>query len=358
MEGLPIIRIANLNNPNAPYDYYSGDVEDGHRIDDNDIIVSWSASLDAFWWNRGPAALNQHSFKVIPNLDIIDLDYLFYVLKIAIKDLSKLVHGATMKHVTRPQFEGFVVKIKANKTQQRQIATRLKTQLTEVNNAHQAAVLQLRDATLLRSRVLKEIFGELDAVPKKVLGDYARCTSGSTPARGNKQYWQPAEIPWVKTGEVVFSPITSTEEAVSKQALTDCSLTLLPPKSVLIAMYGQGKTRGQSAILEIPATTNQACFAILPNETWESEFLFLWFKSSYQDLRDLSEDRGGNQANLNGGLLKALKVPAPDKSIQLKIIKRIKAALAEIDNLEKASKATMQDIKQLPQQLLAQAFEM
>ena len=57
----------------------------------------------------------------------------------------------------------------------------------------------------------------------------------------NKQYWHPAEIPWVKTGEVTFAPITQTEEAISKAALDECSLTLLPPDTVLIAMYGQGK---------------------------------------------------------------------------------------------------------------------
>ena len=144
-------------------------------------------------------------------------------------------------------------------------------------------------------------------------GDYAQTTSGSTPARGKKDYWQPAEIPWVKTAEVTFRSITSAEESISKIALAECSLTLLPPNTVLVAMYGQGKTRGQSAILEISATINQACFAILPNETWVPEFLHLWLTANYQNLRGLSEGRGGNQANLNGALLNALKVPAPTK---------------------------------------------
>ena len=176
--------------------------------------------------------------------------------------------------------------------EQRQIAARLKAQLAEVETARQAAQLQLHDTRLLRARMLKSFFAELDAAPKKKLGDYADTTSGSTPSRGNKPYWQPAEIAWVKTGEVAFAPITATEEAISKLALAECSLSLLPPKTILVAMIGQGKTRGQSAILEIPATTNQNCFAILPNDTWEPDFLYLWMKSSYQDLRDLSADRG------------------------------------------------------------------
>ena len=240
---------------------------------------------------------------------------------------------------------------------QRQIAARLKAQLAEVETARQAAQAQLIDSRLLRSRLLKEFFAELDAAPKKRLGDFAQTTSGSTPSRGKKLYWQPAEIAWVKTGEVAFAPITSTEEAISKAALAECSLSLLPPKTILIAMYGQGKTRGQSAILEIPATTNQACFAILPNDTWEPDFLYLWLKSSYQDLRDLSEDRGGNQANLNGALLKALDVPAPSKAEQQHIVARIQAAMTEIDALENSSKAALEDINRLPNRVLAQAFD-
>jgi type I restriction enzyme S subunit len=240
---------------------------------------------------------------------------------------------------------------------QRQIAAHLKAQLAEVEKARHAAEEQLRDARLLRSRILNDIFSELDSVPKKKLGEHAKTTSGSTPSRGNKQYWEAAEIPWVKTGEVAFAPINATEEAISTSALADCSLTLLPPKTILIAMYGQGKTRGQSAILEIAATTNQACFAILPNETWVSEFLYLWLRASYQDLRDLSEDRGGNQANLNGALLNALEIPAPNLDEQKKIVVRANAALSEIATLENSSKAALEDLLRLPNRILAQAFE-
>jgi len=175
--------------------------------------------------------------------------------------------------------------------------------------------------------------------------------------RSDKRYWQLGEIPWVKTSEVAFAPIEATEELVSRLALADCSLTLLPPKTVLVAMYGQGKTRGQSAILEIEATTNQACFAILPNETWEPEFLYFWLMSSYQNLRNLSDDRGGNQANLNGALLNALEIPTPASADQQETVLRIKAAFREIDALASASKMMRDDLDKLPPRILAQAFE-
>ncbi len=284
----------------------------------------------------------------------VDLEYLSLVLPIAASgDTTKNSMGAALLNKEKI----FNLKIPfIDIGEQRQIAARLKAQLAEVETARQAAQAQLKDSHLLRARLLKTFFAELDSAPKKKLGDFAETTSGSTPSRGNKPYWQPAEIAWVKTGEVAFAPITATEEAISKAALAECSLSLLPPKTILIAMYGQGKTRGQSAILEIPATTNQACFAILPNDTWEPDFLYLWLKSSYQDLRDLSEDRGGNQANLNGALLKALEVPTPSKTEQQHIVARIQAAMTEIDALENSSKAALDDINRLPNRVLALAF--
>ena len=286
----------------------------------------------------------------------LDGEFLYFTLKYRMPDIQALGSGATFVEVSKSALEAFDISYPESIKEQRQIAARLKAQLAEVEIARQAAQVQLNDSRLLRSRMLKEFFAELDAAPMKKLGDYAKTTSGSTPSRGNKQYWQPAEIAWVKTGEVAFAPITATEEAISNIALAECSLSVLPPKTILIAMYGQGKTRGQSAILEIPATTNQACFAILPNDTWEPDFLHLWLKSSYQDLRDLSEDRGGNQANLNGALLKALEIPAPSKSEQQAIVTRIHAALTEIDAIENSSKAALEDINRLPSRVLAQAF--
>jgi len=240
---------------------------------------------------------------------------------------------------------------------QNQIATTVQAELANVEEARQAAVLQLQDARILRTRVLAGIFKQLESVETKTLGDFADTTSGSTPSRGIKQYWEPAEIPWVKTGEVNFSTIIATEEAISKPALAECSLTLLPRQSVLVAMIGQGKTRGQSALLAIEATTNQNCFAVLPNDTWEPEFLYYWFVLSYQYLRNFSADRGGNQSALNGALLRALKVPAPDKTQQRHVIQQVKEALSEIATLEASIKIMLADIEQLPHRILAEAFE-
>jgi type I restriction enzyme, S subunit len=225
-----------------------------------------------------------------------------------------------------------------------------------VDTARQAAEAQLRDARLLRNRLLKEFFAGLEATPKKKLGDYAHITSGVTPSRDNDSYWHPAEVAWVKTGEIDFSPITTVRESISKKALAECALSLLPPKTVLIAITGEGKTRGRSAVLEVAATTNQHSIAVLPNDTWDACFLQLWLQSSYNNLRDLSEGRGGSRSALSGAQIKALEVPAPSRAEQHSIVARIQATMAEIETVKNGSKAMLNDINLLPRKILAQAF--
>ena len=286
----------------------------------------------------------------------LECEFLFFTLRHRMKDIQALGSGSTFMEVSKSALESFYIQFPSI-DEQRRIAFRLKAQLAEVDTARQAVQAQLRDTDLLRQRLLQHAFDALVDAPRKTLGEYAATTSGSTPSRGDKRYWSPREIPWVKTGEVAFAPITGTEEAISKLALSECSLTLLPLQTVLIAMYGQGKTRGQSAILEIEATTNQACFAILPNDTWDVDFLYHWFMSSYENLRNLSDGRGGNQANLNGNLLNALKIPAPDLDEQRRIVAALKAQLAETDTLRTALQNQQRDLEALPQRILAQAFE-
>ncbi len=365
--GIPLIRSQNVLMGGFSCEglvHISADVDEsmsGSRVLPGDVLLNITgASIGRVCVVPDeicPANVNQHVCIIRCN---DSLNPAFVAAMLATPKFQAFIWdsqaGGTRQALTKQMVEDFEIPW-LEVDEQRQIAARLKAQLAEVETARQAAQVQLSDTRLLRARMLKSFFAELDAAPKKKLGDYADTTSGSTPSRGNKPYWQPAEIAWVKTGEVAFAPITATEEAISKLALAECSLSLLPPKTILVAMIGQGKTRGQSAILEIPATTNQNCFAILPNDTWEPDFLYLWMKSSYQDLRDLSADRGGSQAALNGGLLNALEVPAPSKTEQQHMVARIQAAMTEIDAMEASSKAALEDINRLPSRVLAQAFD-
>lgn len=300
------------------------------------------------------------STEIIPLLPKdVDREFLAFILRteIVVNAAMSEKTGSRMPRADMDALLDFEISIPETSTQQRQIVASLKAQLAEVETARQAAKGQLSNVALLRDRLMRQGFDALHDAPRRVLGDWAKTTSGSTPSRGDKRYWSSADIPWVKTGEVAFAPITMTEESISRQALKECSLTLLPPQTVLIAMIGQGKTRGQSAILQIEATTNQNCFAILPNETWNAEYLYHWLMASYEDLRALSASRGGSQSALNGALLNALEIPAPGIDEQQRIINRLKSQLAEVTAIHQAAAAQLAEIECLPKRILAQAFD-
>jgi len=102
--------------------------------------------------------------------------------------------------------------------------------------------------------------------------DFARISSGSTPSRNNSTYWN-GNIPWVTTGELECGYIEKTRENITGRALSETSLKLYPRGTLLMAMYGQGKTRGTVAKLGIEATVNQACAAISPT-SGDTDFIF------------------------------------------------------------------------------------
>lgn len=140
--------------------------------------------------------------------------------------------------------------------------------------------------------------------------DIASISSGSTPNRNNSEYWN-GNIAWVTTGELSSGHVNHTSELITVKAVKETKMRIYPQGTLLMAMYGQGKTRGTVAILEIDAAVNQACAAITVKDG-ESKFLFYQLKNSYQDIRKLSNI--GNQENLNADIIKTYQVPwAPDE---------------------------------------------
>lgn len=151
---------------------------------------------------------------------------------------------------------------------------------------------------------------------RSTLGEIARITSGGTPDRSKPEYWG-GDVPWVTTGEIQFNTITDTVEKITAAGLQNSSAKLFPPGTLLMAMYGQGKTRGQVAKLSIDAATNQACAAIQLRDKHDVDFYFQYLTSQYEELRELGN--AGTQKNLNGGIIKGLGVPVPPYCEQRRI---------------------------------------
>lgn len=169
----------------------------------------------------------------------------------------------------------------------------------------------------------------------------ALCTvgSGGTPSRTNPAYYKNGTIPWVKTTEVVNSIITSTEEHITPAALAGSSARLYEAGSLIIAMYGQGATRGRTAKLGIQAATNQACAVLsnINNEIILTDFLWLHLVNEYDRLREMAS--GNNQPNLNAAMIQTFKIQVPDLQTQREQIEIYFAAKAGAEDLRAAADA-------------------
>lgn len=181
---------------------------------------------------------------------------------------------------------------------------------------------------------------------RMTLGQIAHITSGGTPDRSDATLWG-GSVPWVTTGEIQFNTIRDTAERITDEGLRRSAAKVFPPGTLLMAMYGQGRTRGQVAKLGVHAATNQACAAILLHEGYDSEFYFQYLSAQYEAIRELGN--AGTQQNLNGAILKGLVVPVPPTSEQRRIVQ----VLSTIDHAIRLSADQVRTLKDEKTALMA-----
>jgi type I restriction enzyme S subunit len=156
--------------------------------------------------------------------------------------------------------------------------------------------------------------------------EIASVGSGGTPSRKNPAYWG-GTIPWVTTAQIDFGTIAEASECITEAGLRCSAARILAPGTLLLALYGQGKTRGKVAKLGISAATNQACASIAPGGQVDGDYLFHFLASRYQALRSASN--AGSQENLSGRIVKDTLVALPPKAEQAAIA----TALSDVDTL-------------------------
>ncbi|QHS61067.1 restriction endonuclease subunit S [Chitinophaga agri] len=173
----------------------------------------------------------------------------------------------------------------------------------------------------------------------KEVGEIAKISSGGTPDRKNTGYWN-GSIPWISTSLIDFNTITKADQFITEAGLKASSAKMFEPGTILMAMYGQGKTRGKVAKLGIRASTNQACAALIVDKTVNVDFLFQNFLHNYNNIRKLSNT--GSQENLNGELIKSINIKLPTSLEQRQIA-------AILSTWDEAISKTQQLITQLQQ---------
>lgn len=183
----------------------------------------------------------------------------------------------------------------------------------------------------------------------KLLGDTAKISSGGTPNRAEPDCWG-GSIPWVTTSLIDFNRINDAEEFITTEGLNSSSAKLFPAGTLLMAMYGQGKTRGKVALLGIEATTNQACAAIMLNSNVDANFAFQNLASRYEEIRKLSNE--GGQENLSAGLIKEIPLAYPCLAEQQRIVD----CLSSLDELIAAQNQKIETLKTHKKGLMQQLF--
>ncbi len=278
----------------------------------------------------------------------IDSRYLWHWLTHIQPVLVSKARGATFLQVNKNDIAELEIKLPPL-AQQRRIAAIL-DRADALRAKRREALAQLDSLT---QSIFIEMFGDPATNPFGIrsgsLRSLAEISTGSTPSREREGYFG-GHIPWVKTTEVCGEVIGSTEEHLTDAGLHAIRGKLHPPGSIVVAMYGQGQTRGRSGLLEITACCNQACGVIRPSPHFDPLFMFCQLRLLYERLRALG--RGGNQENLNLQILGAFEVLVPTLHSQQTFATRIQA----IESLKATHRAALAEADALFASLQHRAF--
>ena len=182
------------------------------------------------------------------------------------------------------------------------------------------------------------------------LGDIAYVGTGATPLTTCKYYYENGNIAWINSSSTKVPFISKASNFITRKAIEETNCLVYPKGTLVIAMYGEGKTRGQISELLIDAATNQACAAVCPYFEATKEYLKLFFEGNYLHIRALAE--GGNQPNLSLGKIQNYEIPLPPLDEQKRILEQAKKLLLQVENIEKEKEKNKNSIKQAKAKIL------
>jgi type I restriction enzyme, S subunit len=188
------------------------------------------------------------------------------------------------------------------------------------------------------------------------IGYFAQVGNGSTPKRDKADYWSSEGFPWLNSSKINEEIIYSSDQYVSKKALEECHLPIVPTESVLVAITGEGQTRGRSAVLKFQTTINQHLAYIKPiGSHLHSEYLWRQLQSAYQWLRSESSGGGSTRAALTCEFLKEMKVPLPPLEEQIQIIHTVDERIQMINHLTEKTVTSVEKLQEYRRSLITAA---
>lgn len=219
------------------------------------------------------------------------------------------------------------------------------------------------EGKIRRQRRLPRV-SEVEAIPnlpnsweQRRIGEFALVGTGATPSRSNSTFYHPPAINWLTSGETSQEFIYATREKVSEKAIKETNVSVYPVGTLVVAMYGQGKTRGQVTELMIEAGTNQACAAIqlLEKSKYHRDYIKIFFKKSYDELRQHAS--GGAQPNLNISKISNTVVSIPPLAEQKRIVKKVEDLFAICDQFKTQLRTAQETKLKLADAITSQAVQ-
>lgn len=350
-----VIRIQNLNGGSNWY-FSNLQLEDEKYCVDGDLLFAWSATFGPYVWRGARAIFHYHIWNVKTNSKLLDKEFAYYLLLFITEEIRSAAHGIAMLHFTKEGMESHEVSIPPLPLQ-RQIATRLKAQLAEVETARQAAQVQLNEATALKTKVLESLFSSIpDWAP---IGDAAKLQSGyafksdSFKTSGvrllrnanilpGKVYWDDA---------VFLSETDSVKHPSYALNAGDVLISLDRPiiaSGIKVARVGAG---------DLPALLVQRVGRLLIDpQKLDADYLYAYLQTDLFISKISGHDQSLGVPHISPSQVEAIEMPLPDISVQRELSKQ----LNEVTRTWQVALAAMQsqasELSKLPKAILAQAF--
>lgn len=353
LDGLPIIRIQNLNNPDADFNYFKGEIDPRYVIENGDLLISWSASLDAFIWNRGSAVLNQHIFKVAENKEIIHRQYLYFAVREAMVEICKQIHGATMKHITKPEFEKIPIPLPPLPEQKR-IAGILTKQMAAAEKARKACEEKLHVAQQLPDSYLYAVFNSPESKKwtvkkvEEICEITARQVDPKIPEYGN--------LPHVN-GENIESGTRRLTFLKTAKELGMISGKYLFEKGDVLYSKLRPYLR-KVFVADFKGVCSADMYPICVNKAIADPSFFAWLLLSDDFTRYANEESmRARMPKLNRKQLFEWKAKLPSLKEQRRLVEILEKQASRVETLCKKIESELETINRLPASLLQQAFK-
>lgn len=341
--GTPIVRIQNLNNENAPYNYYDGEVPDKVKIQNGDLLISWSASLGAYIWHGGNAFLNQHIFKVAFDKTDIDKFFLKYAVTSKLAAMAEQVHGATMKHIVKKDFDNTQIPYPPLSTQ-----LAIVSELDKINELIRLKKEQLKDFDNLAQSLFYEMFGDPVENEKgwevKKIGDLALVKTGPFGSMLHKEDYICDGIPLVNPVHMKdFKIVPDLDFTISKEKASELENYLLKSNDVVFARRGD---IGRCAIVseaEQGFICGTGSLFVRFSKEIESIFIMYIIRCDSFSKHLISKAKGATMLNINSNTIADLRIPLPPLPLQRLFAQRIEQIEREKSEVQKS----IQDLETL-----------